>query len=994
MKTKYCLLALLWPVANLFAQTDMNGVVHTQTHAPVPNVTVTLMKSGTRTLTNASGVFIIGLRQPNDTLVVTATGYRRFALPVTSYSGFLDISLTEQAEELDEVVVVGYGTTTPRTNTGSIAVISSQDISKQPVANPLAALEGRVAGLNIVQSNGVPGATFSVQVRGQSSLTQGSDPLFVIDGVPYAPNNTPASSVSSAASSFSGGVSPFSSLNPADIESITILKDADATAIYGSRGANGVVLITTKKGKSGQTSFTLTAYSGVSFVRKPTELLKTPDYLRARREALANDGVVPDAANAPDLLLWDTTRYTNYPGLLTGGTARTTDVQASLTGGTAGTQFLVSGSYHRETTVYPSDGEDKRGTVHLSVTHTSENKKLSLTASAMYSSEGNTLPSGDLTGYTRLAPNTPSFYDSTGALSWSESEVPFNNPLSYLLQTYRAGTDNLTGNVTASYRVLPSLVLRASAGYNTYRLTEVNTNPATSQNPQYQPMGYSFFGSRGFHSYIVEPQAEYSYSQGKLKLTVLAGGSFQNTTSDGNTLFAYGYANDQLLKSLSAAPSLLTLSETQTEYRYAAAFGRVTAGWKERYLLNLSGRRDGSSRFGPGKQFANFGAAGGGWIFSRETWISRHLPFLSFGKLRGSYGVTGNDQIGDYNYLNTWSPTPYPYNGSAGLYPTRLFNPYYRWETNRKGEAGLELGFLRDRLLLSTDYFINRSSNQLLSYTLPAQTGFTGILNNFPATVQNSGWEAVLTTRNLTGALTWTTTVNLTIPRNKLASFPGIESTPYASQYEVGQPLHVARGLVCTGVDPATGVFMFSDENKDGVLDEQDYRIIARLDPTYYGGIGNSFSRKRWSLDVFFQFKKQTGQNEYASLYSPYATPPGTQGNFPSTLPAHWQKPGDVAPLQRLTATPGTDAYAALYNFASSSGIYSDASFIRLKTVSLSYTIPARTLSRKGLKGCRVYAQGQNLLTFSRYKGSDPETQNLNTLPPLTTITGGIQLNF
>ncbi len=995
MKAFFQLLLILLPTSYLSAQTFLTGVVRTKSGAPVPGAFIRLQHSGTEVLSDTSGSFAIPLRSSPDILTASCIGYVPNHLPVTTASRFLTITLADSAADLDNVVVVGYGTTTRRYNTGSIAVISGADLTKQPVANPLAALQGRLTGLNITQSNGLPGSSFAVQVRGQTSLMQGSAPLFIIDGVPYAPNNTAVNNLSSAAASYGSGLSPFSSLNPADIESITVLKDADATAIYGSRGANGVILITTKKKTNGKTEFSLTGSTGWSVIPRQTGLLTTSEYVAMRKEAFRNDGTTPEVSTAPDLLVWDTTRYTNFQKLLTGGVASNTDMQASLSGGSETTRFLVSGGYHRETTVFPSDLHDKRGSLNLSLDHTTANRKLGLSLSGLYSAENNSIVATDLSSLTRLPPNTPAFYDSTGALSWQSGGVSFDNPLSYLKQRYRALTNSLVGRAVLSYHPLPRLTLRMSGGYNSFEVSEVNINPITSQNPLYNPQGYSQFGSTRLESWILEPQVEYSWQRKEFRLVALAGGTVQENTNKASSLFAYGYRNDQLLESQSAAGSLTVLTDNNTAYRYAALFGRVTASLRNTYLLNLSGRRDGSSRFGPGKQFASFGAAGAGWIFSNETWMKKGVPFLSFGKLRASYGITGNDQIGDYNYLNTWSPASYPYNGVSGLYPTRLFNPLYSWETNRKAELGLELRFLRDRISVTADGYRNRSSNQLVNSTLPAQTGFPSLLINLPATIQNSGFEATLVTQNLKGnSFSWTTTLTLTIPKNKLVSFPGLATSAYAGRYQIGKPVTIVKGYHFTGVDPQTGVFTFEDINKDGQLNADDIGVIADPSSRCYGGILNEISVKGWSVDVFFQFVQATGTNALYALYNPVGLPPGSTINQPLSVLSRWQSPGDVSSYQQFTTTPGTAAYGARDYMNVSDGVYGDASFLRLKNVALSYALPRRIYQRLGITGIRVYAQAQNMLTITGYGGADPETQNPFALPPLRTVTTGIQLTF
>jgi len=374
--------------------------------------------------------------------------------------------------------------------------------------------------------------------------------------------------------------------------------------------------------------------------------------------------------------------------------------------------------------------------------------------------------------------------------------------------------------------------------------------------------------------------------------------------------------------------------------------------------------------------------------------VNDDLSFLSFGKLRSSYGITGSDQIGDYQYLDSWSSTVNPYQGTSGLYPTRLLNTDYSWETNRKLAIGLDLGFLKDRILISGDYYYNRSSNHLLSYSLPSQTGFTSILENLPATIQNNGWEFSVNTKNINSdKFKWQTTFNLTIPSNKLVSFPGIATSSYAGTYTVGQSLNTRRGLEYTGVDPTTGVVTFKDQNGDGIINSSDVVNIGNLDPKFYGGLQNTFSYKSLSLNVFFQFAKQLGENDFEDIY---ANIPGSLTNLPATVLNRWQKPGDHSLIQMATANPGTAAYnaASLFTEYSNSAEISDASYIRFKNVSLSYNLPKKWLQRLNISNIRFYILGQNLLTITKYKDGDPETQSYYTIPPLRTLTAGFQITL
>jgi TonB-linked SusC/RagA family outer membrane protein len=974
----------------LLSLIDITGKITDKDGNPLAGANVKVKGTTNGTTTNAEGEFVLKAIDENAVLEISFVGYETQTIAVKNKTT-INTSLAVNTKQLDEMLVQAYGTTTRRLNVGNISKVSAEEISRQPVSNPLAALEGRVPGLIVTQTSGISGAAFKIQLRGQNSIAQGSDPLFVIDGVPFAPNNSNINQLNSqATNNLLPGLSPFNSINPNDIESIEILKDADATAIYGSRGANGVILITTKKGKAGKTNYSANVYSGSSKVARTMSMMNTSQYLQMRHEGFNNDAIVPTVTNAPDLLAWDTTRYTDLKKLLIGGTAHTTDAQASISGGTVNTTFFIGGSYHRETTVYPGDLTDARASMHINLNHLSADKRFSTTLSAIYSSDKNNLLSSDLAGGLTLSPNLPPLYDSLGKLNWQQGGVSFLNPLAYLLQTYTVQTDNLLANSRLSYQLLPGLTIRASLGYNTIWGDEMSIFPKTSLNPINNPISSSQFGNSSQKSWIIEPQIEYFKVFPKGKLDLLIGGTLQEQIGKGTTISASGYSSDALLQSIGGAGSL-TGSSSYSKYRYDAIFGRINYNWQDKYLINITGRRDGSSRFGPDRQFANFGSVGSGWIFSNEGFIKQALTFLSFGKLRLSYGTTGNDGIGNYKFLDTWRSTLNPYQGIPGLTPSGLFNPDYSWEENKKFESAIELGFLNDRILFSTSYYRNRSGNQLINYRLPAQTGFTSVVQNFSALIQNSGLEFLLTSKNFnTEEVNWTSSINLTINRNKLISFPNIASSSYSAKYVVGKPLSIIYLYHFLGVDPATGIYQFQDVNSDGTIDTKDYVASGNYAPKFYGGFSNDINYKRLELNVFFEFRKQIGQNYLASLTST----PGMMYNQPTIVLNHWQKPGDVSNIQKLSSNPGSLADNAQFTLPSSDGAYSDASFIRLKNISLSYNLPSNWLQKMHLSNCRIYMLGQNLLTITNYKGADPEAQTFYTLPPLKTIAAGIQFTF
>jgi TonB-dependent starch-binding outer membrane protein SusC len=985
--------------ATLSPPDDIHGRIVNERGEPVI-ATVTVKGTKNATGTNEKGEFTLTGVDANALLVISGVNIETYEVKLNGRTELAINVKTKITEGIVVTVSTGYWTTDRKLNPGNITKVTSEEIAKQPVNNLLAALEGRVPGLVVTQSSGVPGTSIKVQIHGQNAFRAGglsgnenSDPLFIIDGVPYAPNNDAVSNVPTSIAP--RGISPFSSINPADIESVEVLKDADATAVYGSRGANGVILITTKKGKAGKTRFTFNVNTGISRITRMPDLLNTQQYLQMRQEAFANDGVIPTVTKAPDLLVWDTTRYTDFKKLFVGGTAHTSQAQASVSGGTGGTQFLLSGTYYRESTVFPGDMTYSRGSMHFNANHNSTDAKFNVSLSTIFSSEKNNNIPFDLTSRIQLSPVFPSLHDSTGQLKWKENGVSFENPMAYLLQDYVSKTDNLLSNLQLSYKLFPGLTIKTSAGYSAVQTDDFNTNPIAATNPANNSLGFSQFGNSSFKSWIIEPQAEYRRNISKGKIEVLVGGTWQQRITNRSLIQASGYTNDALLHSINAAASLSFINSDNALYRYNAVYGRLGYNWLDKYILNLVARRDGSSRFGPGKQFANFGSAAAAWIFSNESFAKKNLAFINYGKLRVSYGSAGSDAIGDYQFLDTWGSTNNPYQGTPGLYPTLLANDEFSWGVNRKLEGGLDLGFWQDRIQVSATWYINRSNNNPISYRLPSQTGFITVIKNTPALVQNTGWELSLATKNLTRKeFSWTSSVNVTIPENKLISFPGLATSSYSGIYTEGKSLSVVKAFEFGGVDPATGIFTLIDQNGDGVLNSLDAVVGDDLDPKFFGGFRNTITYKGWELDCFLEFRKQMGQNYLTSIYP---APPGTMNNRPVVVLDRWRKPGDITDIQKFTTTAGSAAYTAAQNAffnQVSSGWISDASFARLKNLSLSYNFPSAWLKKLHIQSSRIYLQGQNLFVITDYKGSDPETQRFGNLPPLRTFVAGIQFNF
>lgn len=972
-------------------QTEVNGVITDGSGIPIVGVHIMVQSTKQGVISEWDGSYTIPAR-PNETLVFSALGFKTQYVSVT-LGLEINIQLEEDATQLDEVTInAGYYTVKEREQTGNITKVKQVAIEKQPISNPLAALQGRVSGVEITQTSGVPGANFDIKIRGQNSIRfNGNDPLYIIDGVPYASSTLGDLQTSGVIIAGQGVISPLNNISPSDIERIEILKDGDATAIYGSRGANGVVLITTKRGKAGETKFSLNISTGFGTVANKMDVLNTPEYLAMRREAFSNDGIDPLPFNAYDSNgTWDETRETDWQEVLIGKTAYLTNIQGSLSGGNEQTSFLLSGNFNRQTTVFPGDFKNTKISVLANLQHRTKNDKLTIQFSANFTSDDNNLPSANLVSPAlQLAPNAPELYDVDGALNWENST--WANPLSQLESKYFGNGSNLITNSTLNYQILDGVNLITNLGYTQSYLKELRTIPATIFNPAFglgSDISTAIHNNSNRKSWIIEPQLHWKFNLNNTKIESLVGLTFQDQKSNRLSQYAEGFTNNNLIENIAAASNLFILGNSEVQYRYNAFFGRINLNHNGKYILNFTGRRDGSSRFGSNKKFSNFGAVGAAWILSKESFIENAIPFLSFGKLRGSYGTSGNDQIGDYQYLDTYSFGTTPYQNINGLHPTRLYNPNFSWEENKKLEFALELGFLNDCIFINSSYYKNKSSNQLVGIPLSGTTGFNSLNANLDATVENTGWELELNTVNIENEnFKWSTAFNLTVPKNKLLEFPDLEGSTFANQLVIGEPLNIVKVYESTGVNAQTGFYEFTDFNEDGFISApDDSQVIKDLNPEYYGGINNSFSYKNFNFDFLFQFTKQLGKN--------HAGNNGIVGgnmNQPRGVLQRWQNEGDLSDVQQFTSGSNFQGFLTYLNYIQSDAVITDASYLRLKTLSLSYQLPTK---KKDGFACELFLRGQNLWTITNYKGLDPETRSSFTLPPLRFISIGTQITF
>lgn len=889
---------------------------------------------------------------------------------------------------IDEVVLnAGYYKVSKKEQTGSIVKVGAKEIENQPISNVLAAAQGRMAGVNIVQSSGVPGSGFQVQIRGKNSLrSDGNNPLYIVDGVPIG-NEVKTFGFTSAILPMSS-ISPLNSINPNDIESIEVLKDADATAIYGSRGANGVILVTTKKGKSGRLSVSLNSSYALSNVMSRLKMMNTEQYLDMRRQAFFNSGISTYPANAYDVNgTWKADRYTDWSKSLIGNTATASNTQLQLTGGSETTSFLLSLGHNEQTTVFSNDFKYSTNSITTNVTHRSKDKKLNLDVSNMFSIQKNNVINSDITRNAfSLAPNAPALYKDDGSLNWENNS--WSNPVAAYNATYSNQNVQYMTNLNIAYDLLKNITLKLGGGINYQAFEEWNISPNTIYNPAYvtgQSSAYSKASKNNQNrlSYILEPQINWKFKHEKHSFDILVGGTFQNENNSYGSMSGTGFESNALIHNISAAKTKTIEDQYNTQYRYAAVFGRVNYQFDKKYILNITGRRDGSSRFGPNKKFANFGAAGAAWLFSEENFL-KSSNWLSFGKLRGSFGTTGSDNIGDYGYLDTYTVSSSIYDGVTGLAPSRLFNPDFSWEKTKKLETAIELGLFRNKVNINAAWYRNRSSNQLVGYQLPTMTGFSSVLANLDATVQNTGWEFELNARPFSkGKFQWETSFNITFPKNKLISFPGLEGSTYSNTYVIGQPTTIVKLFNLEGIDPKTGTYIFTDYNGDGKISSaDDAKIVENIGVNFFGGLSSSLHYENWDFSFLFQFIKQKSRN-----YNYIIPSPGIMNNLPVEVLDVWspENPSGFYQPYKANAAPNHSI------FQNSTASVSDGSFIRLKNVELAYNIPLKNTSFRSI---RIYFQGQNLITWTKYFGIDPEFTTIGYLPPLRTFSFGLKLNL
>ena len=987
----------------------LKGKVLNRDKEPMIGATVTVNKQKGGVVVDMDGNFsmkVDNLKFPY-TLIVQYIGYKTERVTVSNYreARNLRIILQEDNYSLDDVVVVGYGKSSRKKLTGAVAKVTSSVIAQATQESPIMALQGNAAGVYIQQGSGVPGSGSSnIVIRGVGTLSSKSEPLYIIDGIPFSANGETDNAIGPDYTGIFEQPNALSLINPSDIESIEILKDADATAIYGTRGANGVVLITTKKGQVGKVKVNANYSATASYVAKRMDFLGVEDYISLRKKAVDNDiskGYLKpedyNVVNFPDLLLWDQHADYDWQDSMMGNTAWAHDAQLQVSGGNKNTAFLVSGSYYTSKTVLMSSDEYSRWSTRANISHHTDDNRFKIDAGFTFSKIDMLAKGGQSPFYyLNTAPNTP-IVDEDGKPYYIPGDRDYFSPSRFIAFTGESETASFLGNFQMSYQIIDHLTAKVSAGYNYTSTDQANKYERYYNNP-YDESRYNFadYYAMDNESFQVEPQITYDLEIAKGKLSALLGATYNVSNYTRQQMRGAYFPSDAFLDDITSAAEISRVRNPKTQSKTASVFARLNYDWDSKYLISGIFRRDGSSRFGPGNRFGNFYSIGTAWLFSNEKFIKESAfgDFLSHGKLRFSYGRTGNDGIGDYAYMTGYSTTEYPYEGKIGMYPAKIGNRDLHWESTYKMDLGLELGLFNDKALFNLTWFHNVSTDLLTNGYLPAQTGFQSFPTNLDAEILNRGWEIELNTQNIkTRNFMWRTSFNITIPHNELTKFKDLETSSYNRNYVLGESLNVIRGYNCLGIDNQTGMPMIEDLNGDGRIDNvSDYQVLGNLDPKFYGGLSNTFTYKGFSLDINLYFRHKPMQQGYLWRFS---NPIGMGYNVTEEMAEnYWTTPGEDAKYPGLASSEASPMYKEYRNyFTASQRAYSKASYLRLKDVTLSYNFPSKLLSAANMSALRMYIQGKNLFTITKYDSYDPETGD-GGVPSLTSWVMGLNLTF
>ncbi|RIW13770.1 TonB-dependent receptor [Algoriphagus lacus] len=1012
-------LMLFFASAVAFAQDRVitGTVTSAEDNMGVPGATVLVKGTTIGTATDIDGKYSISVPAGNNVLVFSFVGLRQQEVTIGTRTT-VDVVLESDVTALGEIIVTGYGSQPKREVTGAVSSVKGEAIQNLPMQSFDRALQGRAAGVQVRSSNGLPGGAVNIRIRGVGSINAGNEPLFIVDGVQL--NNQSNSNFTQS--------NPLAFLNPNDIESMEILKDAASAAIYGSQAANGVVIITTKKGKQGKAKFEFNAFSGQTQPMKYLDVLGGAEWYEMRRDAHINSNSASPEADALNAMgrrpsNWQTLsrEQLNQIGLdlptydwqrEVMGTGKIQNYELSVSGGDAKTTFFLSGSYnYQESSFKPVDFE--RGTVRVALAHQA-NDRLNLETNINLSTFQQNVPfsiDGAFLGNPAFSASAVlphnAIYNEDGTFNTAIGGVLGQNIV--LVNAYNSGlqrTNTVVGNVIGTYKILDNLSYRALVGLD-YRLLQGDSyrDPRTPDGAGVR--GRSSVQSDWRTRFITTHTLNWNKTfNGVHSVSAILGGEFLSETREGISGAGIGFPTFQF-RTIQSSATPESITGFWTGYRRAGIFLSANYDYKKKYLATVTARYDGSSRFGTNNQYGLFPSIRLGWSIVEEEFLKQSTAVSEL-KLRASYGLTGNDQIGNFDARGLYGGGG-NYAGSAGIRPTSLANLDLGWETNTTLNFGLDYGFFSNRVTGSVDVFDRRTKDLLLSQPVLWTNGFDNIANNV-GELQNKGIEFELSTVNIDkGGFRWNTTFNFTYIKNQVLSlYDGLQFLPANPGIAVGQPVGnpATQGVQApgawfvaeyAGVNPATGRPMWYDINGNiTYLPLAADRVYKGSNlATTFGGLNNTFSYKGFEATAFFTYEYGAVVND--GQYG-FLRENGTRLALNALREVNertWTAPGQITDIPRnLTTNAGNETRGAGRNSGSAGLLKAD--FIRLSQVTLAYNFQSSLVSKIGLSKARLYVQGLNLWTYTDYPGYDPEFTGAGTgqIPLTKNYTVGVQIGF
>jgi len=973
---------------------------------PLPGVTVKVPGTAVGTQTNAQGQYSITVPATAKTLSFSYIGY---VANVATISGLtLNVKLAPDSKALTEVVVTGYGVQTKKEVTGSVSSVKGADFADQPVQSFDRALQGRAAGVQVTSGGGQPGSAMTIQIRGVATINGTTAPLYIVDGIQL--NSGGVSGITS--------VDALSSINPDDIESIDILKDAASAAIYGALAANGVVIVTTKRGKQGKTQINASFQYGNTKAYNPYQVLDAANWYELRKEAFENVATRTGASvPAADIALNNTIAGL-YPGGVVPGVLPSYDwvkgieqvgkvaqYDLSLSGGDAKTLFFISGSFN-STDGSIVNSAFQRGTLRANLTNQVSDKfqivsSMSLTGSHILgpSATQGLFTNGAFTG-TLITPPVNPIYNPDGTYNTSiVGRNSLNEIQNNALEQANSGIFQTVDNLSMTYKFIPELSFKVFGGLDFSDVKDFDYRPSTLFNVA--PTGQGSETYRRNINYNVSGTLNFNKTFGDHNISAIAGVEYRSVLQYVENASATGYPSPAF-NLLSSASTPIPPVSTFTGYKIGGVLGNLTYKFKDKYFATVNVRNDGSSRFGDNHKFGLFYGGSLGWEITKENFF-KDFTFVTQLKPRVSYGVVGSlpsanfGSIAQYGVSGQYAfaTTAFPSGVIGGVAPAQLAVPDLSWERSAQSDIGIDFGFLNNRITGSFDVYRKTNSKLILPFQLAGDSGFTSINEN-AGSAKSEGYDLQINTVNVDyKGFKWGTTFNLGYNRTQLLElYNGIQQINNF-QYTVGSPLNLVYTQRWAGVNPADGRGMYYDINNNltYVPKTSDLSIIGHVYPTLTGGFSNNFSYKGLVLDGLFQF--QYGNLSQLSIQQNSVELSGDLAdNVTVNQLQRWTTPGQITSVPR-PYNGGTEPSTVTVQTGSSRW-WDVASYIRLKEVGLTYTLPKNLTAKIGVPAVSLFVQGLNLVTFTNYRGDDPENtgSNLNFYPNAKTYTAGIKAKF